>query len=250
MFETLPCSCALKWLDPASIFQETCQACDIRKCSTEPDLSSVLSSIDSSIEPDMSWIPNFRPKKRKSLGNPSPRPSKSVKIDLPKTEQPRTSSPQRRGDQEIFLPAIDEVPEYDNYPQTPGTKRKRRGLQPSEYVILDSPAPAPFQWTPQPQPMDDVIDLAVNQYERPDDPERDGFCNLNGDPPTPMQRKRWKFARWERRLNGGCNCCGQRGRAIREETFEEFLENEVEDETYEEFAEVEWRMRKKPKYAF
>ncbi|KAL8697149.1 MAG: hypothetical protein Q9201_007284 [Fulgogasparrea decipioides] len=186
----------------------------------------------------MSWITNFRPQKRKSLEDPSPRPSKSVKIDLPKTKQPRTTSPQRRRDQEVSLPALDNVPEYNTYLQTPGSKRKRRGPQPPEYEILESPAPAPFQWTPQPQHIDDVIDLAVNQYERPDDPERDGYCNLNGEPPTPMQRKRWKFAKW------------QRGRAIREETLEEFLENEVEDETYEEFVEVERRIRKKPRYAF
>lgn len=244
------CSCALKYLDATGIFHEICQACDAHNISIVPDLSVVLDTIDTSVEPDLSWIPGFRPQKRKSTGNPSPRLPKQQKIDLPATKQPRTPSSQPSKHVDIVLPTIDEIPEFDNLAlQTPSTKRKRRGAQSPEWIIEERPAPSPFQWTPKAQRIQDVIDLAEKEWVDPDDdPDMDDFRDEMREAPTPMQLRRRKFAEWRDRVSGGCKCCGPRG--PNEETLEEYLEQEAKGETYEEFLELEGRNRKKPKYAF
>ena len=198
----------------------------------------------------MSWIPGFRSKKRKSAEYKSRFP------EVPKLEQllaisgPRTPSHKKWQPPGANLPTIDEIPQTAILGlQTPPTKRQRRGPQPSSFTIHERTAPSPFQWTPRAQRVQDILDLAENEWVDPDDdPRMDEVRSQMGEPPTPKQLKRKKFAEWRNRINDGDKRSATEG--PKHETLGEFLEHEALQETYEDFMELEGRIRKKPKYAY
>ncbi|KAL8695423.1 MAG: hypothetical protein Q9218_000001 [Villophora microphyllina] len=241
------CSCALKYVDAAGILYRICQACDDQMLGTQADLTHSLGSVDRSVEPDMGWIPNFRPKKRKSLGAPSLRPPKYAKIDLPDPQLPKTPPSQRHDYPAIRLPSIGGVSDFHTTClQTPATKRKRRGLLPSEHDIYGSAAPSPFQWTPQTQRRDDLIHKAENEII----PEEDDKLEeeILDQEMTPTIKKKRKLREWgsrditARKLFIPC--------PPNEDTVKQPSDREVEQQTLAQFLEEETRLRKRPKYAF
>ncbi|KAI4110147.1 MAG: hypothetical protein L6R37_000040 [Teloschistes peruensis] len=246
------CSCALQYLDAKSIFNHICQACDDQTFVTQEDLTDSLGFMDTRTEPDLGCIPNFLPKKRKSLGTPSSsHRAKHVRIELldsPPSPSPKTPQAQRHHYSAIQLPTLAEVPRFRTpNSRTPATRHKRRGVLPSEYEIYGSAAPSRFQWTPQGQNADDILDMARNQILPEADDELDPDCEFYLDHEmTPVKNKKRKLKRW-----GSLSLRDeQSGSRPDEQTSEPRLERVVEEQTYEEFLEEEKRMPKRPKYAF
>ncbi|KAL9582894.1 MAG: hypothetical protein Q9212_003039 [Teloschistes hypoglaucus] len=246
------CSCALQYVDAKSIFHHICQACDEQTFGTQEDLTNNLGFVDTGKEPDFGWIPNFNPKKRKSLATPSSsHRAKHVKIELPDSPPPppplNTPQAQRHHDPAIQLPTVEQVPKFRTpASRTPATRHKRRGILPSEYEIYGSTAPSRFQWTPIAQNVDDIFDMARNQILPEADDELDPDCEFYLEHEmTPVKNKKRKLKQWGSLILRD----EPRGSRSDEKTPDPRLECVAEEQTYEEFLEEEKRMPKRLKYA-
>lgn len=249
------CSCALQYMDAKSIFHHICQACDEQTFGTQEDLTDSLGLVDASTQPDMGWIPNFYPKKRKSLGTPSSpsssRRAKHAKIELPDSPPPappNTPRAQRHHYPAIQSPTVEQLPKFRTpTSRTPATRHKRRNVLPSEHEIYGSTAPSRFQWTPIKQNADDIFDMMARNQILPDaDDELDPDCEFYLEHEmTPVKNKKRKLKQW------GSLMLRDEPRGSRRdvETPEPRLERVAEEQTYEEFLEEEKRMPKRLKYA-
>ncbi|KAL8679825.1 MAG: hypothetical protein Q9186_003941 [Xanthomendoza sp. 1 TL-2023] len=186
------CSCALTWLDRAGIFHRICHLCDSQQTSISPDLSVVLDTIETRVEPDMSWIKGFYSEKRKNPRSPNAWP-------------------------EIHLPPIQEVNAIDLSTlalETPIKKRpreRRRMPMPSSIELFGCTAPPRLQWTPKAQRDEEVLEYmheAISDLPSSDD-ENDGIVSVK-------VQKKHKISTW----------ANSPEKPLPDQSFEEWIEEE------------------------
>ncbi|KAL8787808.1 MAG: hypothetical protein Q9213_001995 [Squamulea squamosa] len=140
-------------LDPAGIFHNMCHLCDSQKLNINPDLSIVLDTIDSPLEPDMSWVKGFydgRPRMPASTGT-------WPQIELPRPYGTRLLSP-------TLVPSMKEISEVGLATlalETPVKKcqREARGSSlPSVAETSRYALPSQLQRMPQAQREDEVLE--------------------------------------------------------------------------------------------
>lgn len=182
----------------------------------------------------MSWIEGF-PRKKRSV-----------------SKSPTKYSP-------IYLPTIDEIPEYDNAEaaeevdisalvlQTPAKKRKMNPETPhTSYAeeIAQLPSPGHYQWTPMEQNEEDTT-TANENHDTPeagfdyDEITVDTLTSRGSPRPhSPAKDKEDRLFLWSCQGARDCDCC-----------IDDFDKGKKAP-SYEEFEEEEQRIRKKPRYAF
>ncbi|KAL8773186.1 MAG: hypothetical protein Q9209_001862 [Squamulea sp. 1 TL-2023] len=150
-----------------------CHFCDSQKVNINPDLSIVLDTIDSRLEPDMSWIKGFYDGKFRIPASPGTWP----KIELPTMKEI----------QEAALATLAVVTPVRT------CQKEARGSPLSSVVETSSYAlPSQLQWTPQAQQEDEMLEHSATAMA--DAPSSDDEQSYTMSAKVPKKHKLWGWA--------------------------------------------------------